>query len=152
MRCIQKQRGSYSQVEAMLFGQAGMLDEALDCPYYRLLQREYRFLRHKFGLTPLDPSLFKNLRIRPVNFPCLKLAQLTAVWTQHDTLFSEILTAGSIGQIKQYLRVSPSEYWATHYKFPFCFPPERKAGGRKFLMYPADKYGGSDTFCLWCPE
>ncbi|RHU26191.1 DUF2851 family protein [Parabacteroides sp. TM07-1AC] len=117
LRCIQKQRGSYSQVEAMLFGQAGMLDEALDCPYYRLLQREYRFLRHKFGLTPLDPSLFKNLRIRPVNFPCLKLAQLTAVWTQHDTLFSEILTAGSIGQIKQYLRVSPSEYWATHYNF-----------------------------------
>ena len=106
LRCIQKQRGSHSQVEAMLFGQAGMLDETLDCPYYRLLQREYRFLRHKFGLTPLDPSQFRSLRIRPVNFPCLKLAQLAAVWTQYDTLFSVILAAGSIGCIKQCFRVS----------------------------------------------
>ena len=117
LRCIQKQRGSHSQIEAMLFGQAGMLDETLDCPYYRLLQREYRFLRHKFGLTPLDPSQFRSLRIRPVNFPCLKLAQLAAVWTQYDTLFSVILAAGSLGRIKQCFRVSPSVYWETHYNF-----------------------------------
>lgn len=135
LRCIQKQRGSHSQIEAMLFGQAGMLDETLDCPYYRLLQREYRFLRYKFGLTPLDPSLFRSLRIRPVNFPCLKLAQLAAVWTQYDTLFSVILAAGSIGRIKQCFRVSPSVYWETHYNF-------RSVSARK------EKQVGENSLCI----
>ena len=64
LRYIQKQRASESQVEAMLFGQAGMLSEEGSCHYYRLLRREYEFLRHKFGLKPLDESLFKSLRIR----------------------------------------------------------------------------------------
>ena len=135
LRCIQKQRGSHSQIEAMLFGQAGMLDETLDCPYYRLLQREYRFLRHKFGLTPLDPSQFRSLRIRPVNFPCLKLAQLAAVWTQYDTLFSVILAAGSLGRIKQCFRVSPSVYWETHYNF-------RSVSARK------EKQVGENSLCI----
>ena len=58
LRYIQKQRASESQVEAMLFGQAGMLSEEGSCHYYRLLRREYEFLRHKFGLKPLDDSLF----------------------------------------------------------------------------------------------
>lgn len=133
LRCIRKQRGSHSQVEAMLFGQAGMLDEDLDCPYYRLLQREYRFLRHKFALTPLEPHLFKSLRIRPINSPSLKLAQLSAVWSQYDTLFSEILTAGNIGQIKRYLRVSPSEYWTTHYNFRMPSPEKEKPVGENAL-------------------
>ena len=133
LRCIQKQRGSHSQIEAMLFGQAGMLDETLDSPYYRLLQREYRFLRHKFGLTPLDPSQFRSLRIRPVNFPCLKLAQLAAVWTQYDTLFSVILAAGSIGRIKQCFRVSPSVYWETHYNFRSVSVRKEKQVGENSL-------------------
>lgn len=116
-----------------MFGQAGMLDETLDCPYYRLLQREYQFLRHKFGLTPLDPSQFRSLRIRPVNFPCLKLAQLAAVWTQYDTLFSVILAAGSIGRIKQCFRVSPSVYWETHYNFRSVSVRKEKQVGENSL-------------------
>ena len=88
LRYIQKQRASESQVEAMLFGQAGMLSEEGSCHYYRLLRREYEFLRHKFGLKPLDDSLFKSLRIRPTNFPHVKLAQLAAIWHRYDTLFS----------------------------------------------------------------
>lgn len=133
LRYIQKQRGSSSQVEAMLFGQAGMLNEAIDCPYYRLLQREYQFLRYKFGLTPLDCSQFRNLRIRPINFPCLKLAQLAAVWMQYDTLFSVILTAGSIGEIKQCLRVTPSVYWETHYHFRCASAVKEKTVGENSL-------------------
>ena len=117
----------------MLFGQAGMLNEAIDCPYYRLLQREYQFLRYKFGLTPLDCSQFRNLRTRPINFPCLKLAQLAAVWMQYDTLFSVILTAGSIGEIKQCLRVTPSAYWETHYHFRSASAIKEKTVGENSL-------------------
>ena len=133
LRYIQKQRSSHSQIEALLFGQAGMLEELGDCHYYRLLQREYHFLRHKFGLTPLDNSQFRSLRTRPINFPYLKLAQLASVWVQHDTLFSVILNAGSVGQIKQCFRVRPSEYWETHYHFRSPSAKKDKSMGEKSL-------------------
>lgn len=132
-RCIQKQRGSFSQIEALLFGQSGMLSEEGNDAYYRLLQREYRFLQHKFGLLPIDSSVFKNLRIRPVNFPYLKLAQLASLWVQYDTLFSALLEAGSPGQIKHYFRITPSEYWETHYHFRYASPKKEKPLGENSL-------------------
>lgn len=119
-RYIQKQRISQSQVEAMLFGQAGMLRENIEkCEYYRLLQREYAFLRHKFGLQPLEESIFKQLRLRPQSFPQVKLAQLAAIWCQHDILFSKILEAKTPGEIKSFFRLQPSDFWLTHYQFNY---------------------------------
>ncbi|RHO74415.1 DUF2851 family protein [Parabacteroides sp. AF48-14] len=133
LRCIRKQRSSSSQVEAMLFGQAGMLAEENEDHYYRLLQREYEFLRHKFDLSPMDDFVFKSLRTRPVNFPYLKVAQLATLWVQHDTLFSAILEAGSTGDIKKYFRVSPSDYWETHYHFRYASPRKEKPMGENAL-------------------
>lgn len=133
LRCIQKQRSSHSQVEAMIFGQAGMLMEENDDHYYRLLQREYDFLRHKFALSPMEDFVFKNLRTRPVNFPYLKVAQLAALWVQHDTLFSAILEARSTGDIKKYFRIPPSDYWETHYHFRYASPQKEKTIGENAL-------------------
>ncbi len=133
LRCIQKQRNSHSQIEAMLFGQAGMLEEENDDHYYRLLQREYDFLRHKFSLSPMEDFVFKNLRTRPVNFPYLKVAQLAALWVQYDTLFSAILEARSTGEIKKYFRIPPSGYWETHYHFRYASPRKEKTIGENTL-------------------
>ena len=133
LRCIQKQRSSHSQIEAMLFGQAGMLEEGNDDHYYRLLQREYDFLRHKFSLSPMEDFVFKNLRTRPVNFPYLKVAQLAALWVQYDTLFSAILEARSTGEIKKYFRIPPSGYWETHYHFRYASPRKEKTIGENAL-------------------
>lgn len=132
-RCIQKQRNSISQVEAMLFGQAGMLQHESSDHYYRLLQREYQFLRYKFNLVSLDESLFKSLRVRPGNFPHIKLAQLAAIWTQHDTLFSKIMEAHTPGEIKSFFRVRPSDYWLTHYHFRYSSVSKEKTMGDSFL-------------------
>ena len=134
LRCIQKQRNSHSQIEAMLFGQAGMLEEENDDHYYRLLQREYDFLRHKFGLSPMEDFVFKNLRTRPVNFPYLKVAQLAALWVRYDTLFSAILEARSTGEIKKYFRIPPSGYWETHYHFRYASPRKEKTIGENALL------------------
>ena len=124
-RYIQKQRGSQSQVEAMLFGQAGMLEETLPDHYYRLLQNEYRFLQQKFQLKPIDASLFKSFRIRPASFPFLKIAQLAAIWVKHDTLFS-ILLSGDLAAIREIFMTLPSDYWQTHYHFRHPSPPKEK--------------------------
>ncbi len=134
LKYIQKQRGSQTQVEALLFGQAGLLEEEIEnASYYRLLQREYRFLCHKFGLRPPVPTLAESLSNRAYAFPHLKLAQLAAVWMQQDTLFSAILEARTLGEIKNYFRVVPSAYWETHYHFRSASAPKRKPLGETAL-------------------
>ena len=118
LRCILKHRNFPSQIEAMFFGQAGLLEEPVENDhYYRFLQQEYRFLRQKFSLQPLDKSVFKQLRLRPGATPHVKLAQLAALWTQHDTLFSALLEARTPREVKNYFRIAPSDYWRTHYHF-----------------------------------
>lgn len=133
LKYIQKQRGSQTQVEALIFGQAGLLEEEIDNAYYRLLQREYRFLRYKFALVPPRPTLAESFRNRPYAFPHVKLAQLAAVWTQQDTLFSALLEAHTLGEIKNYFRVQPSAYWETHYHFRSASAPQRKPLGQTAL-------------------
>jgi hypothetical protein len=107
---ILKQRGNRVQIEALLFGQAGLLNEQLDEPYYQLLQQEYRFLRQKYGLTPSDYCMIKQFRIRPTGFPHVRIAQLAAILTYHDTLFSRILEDCRSETLKAYFNVSLSEY------------------------------------------
>jgi hypothetical protein len=133
-RYIRKQRGCYSQIESMLFGQAGMLEETLDCHYYRLLQQEYKFFRHKFDLSALDAFLFKNLRMRPNNFPSVKLAQLAALWFRYDTLFSIIRDEENPERIKNLFKVPPSDYWLTHYHFGKVSGDKEKVLGENALL------------------
>ncbi|MDF9830502.1 DUF2851 family protein [Parabacteroides sp. PF5-6] len=132
-QCIRKQRDNPVQVEALLFGQAGMLEYPGRCPYYLLLQREFHFLKQKYNLRPLDASLFKNLRVRPGNFPYQRLAQLAAIWTAHGSLFSLILESNVLNQMKGYLKQAPSEYWKTHYHFRYASPQKEKTIGEDSL-------------------
>lgn len=118
LQCILKQRGSASQIEAMFFGQAGLLKENIENDhYYRLLQQEYKFLQYKFGLKPLDSVVFKRLRLRPGATPHLKLAQLAAFWIRYDSLFPALLEARTPSEVKKFFRIAPSGYWRTHYHF-----------------------------------
>lgn len=127
---IQKQKGSPVQIEALLFGLAGLLDEKNEDPYYQLLQREYTFLRKKYGLKPLDSFLFKKLRNRPVNFPHIRLAQLAAIWINNDTIFSKILESDQLEVLKNCFDVPLSDYWDTHYHFQYPSPMRKKSIGR----------------------
>ncbi|MDR1103373.1 MAG: DUF2851 family protein [Tannerella sp.] len=127
--CIRKHRNSRLSVEALLFGQAGLLAEACDDPYCRLLQREYAFLQTKYGLKPVEGFLFRKLRTRPVNFPHVRLAQLAAIWSANDTLFSEILENSRPEMLKERFDVSVSDYWETHYHFGAASPKGKKKIG-----------------------
>ena len=126
---IRKQRCNSLQIEALLFGQAGLLTGTLDDPYYRLLQQEYQFLQKKYKLKQVDYGTIKQLRMRPINFPHLRLAQLAAVWTHNDTLFSRILEDNQLETLKECFDVSLSEFWDTHYHFRFSSPIKKKTIG-----------------------
>ena len=118
LRYIQKQGDSLVQIEALLFGQAGMLneDKPLD-DYYALLQKEYHFLKNKYELKPLDSYIFKQLRMRPSALPQIRIAQLASLMYNAHGLFSRIMECDDIGRVRLMLHQNASEYWQTHYSF-----------------------------------
>lgn len=118
LRYIQKQGDNLIQIEALLFGQAGMLDnpDKID-DYYVLLEKEYSFLKNKYDLKPLESYVFKKLRTRPTAFPQIRIAQLAALLHSSQGLFSKIIACEDVGRIRLMFHINASEYWQTHYKF-----------------------------------
>lgn len=118
LKYIQKQGDNIVQIEALLFGQAGMLT---DCnkrdEYFDLLQKEYDFLCNKYTLQPLDTLLFKKLRTRPTSLPEIRVAQLAALLHSSQGLFSKIISCEDPGRIRLMFHINASEYWQTHYTF-----------------------------------
>lgn len=113
-----KHRDNLFQMEAMLFGQSGLLNEKTATDEYSLaLLREYSFLKAKFSLTPLEGSMWRMARMRPASFPHLRIAQAAALLHRAEFLFSQIIEETDLQKLRNMLRVTPSEYWRTHYRF-----------------------------------
>lgn len=128
-RAVDKHRDNLFQVEALFLGTAGLLDEQLDHAdtYYESLQREFAYLRHKFELphsTPCPP--WRLLRLRPGNFPHLRLAQLASLYHREQALFSRAMEANNLDELRQLFRISPSPYWEEHYNFATTSPHTSK--------------------------
>ena len=115
---IQKHSNSLFQVEALLFGQAGLLEDNNPHDlYYRQLQHEYAFLKNKYVLKNLDGFLFKNMRVRPQALPMVRLAQLAAALQKSGRLFSVMLEKEDYQTVRLFFQAEPSPYWQTHYTF-----------------------------------
>ena len=115
---IQKHSDSLFQVEALIFGQAGLLEDYIPHDtYYTQLQQEYAFLRNKYVLKNIDGFLFKNMRVRPQAFPLVRLAQLATLLQKSGRLFSVILTKEDFQALRLHFQAEPSDYWQTHYVF-----------------------------------
>ena len=126
---LAKHKNQIHQVEALLFGQAGLLEENFSEDYPKLLQREYNFLKKKYRLSKIhQPVHF--LRMRPCNFPTIRLAQLAVLITESSHLFSKIKEAASAADFKKWFNVTANDYWHYHYKFdePSAFK-KKKLGG-----------------------
>ncbi len=104
------------QLEALLLGQAGLLEEKFTDDYPRLLQREFAFLKKKYKLKSIHQPIH-FLRMRPGNFPTIRLAQLAALIVESAHLFSKIKEAKSIKEIQQGFDVTANDYWHYHYCF-----------------------------------
>ncbi len=113
---LAKHKSQIQQLEALLLGQADLLDGKHQEDYPRLLQREYKFLKEKYKLKPIHlPVHF--LRMRPGNFPTIRLAQLAALITGSAHLFSKIKEAKTMKEIQQWFDVTANDYWHYHYRF-----------------------------------
>ena len=114
---IAKHKSSLLQIEALLFGQAGFLDEHYEDAYLQKLQNEYVFLKQKYKLKSIDKHLWKFLRLRPVNFPTIRISMFANLIYTSTHLFSKIIEMESYNELKKLMNVEASVYWHTHYIF-----------------------------------
>lgn len=114
---LAKHKNNREQLEAMLYGQAGMLEENLNDDYYLHLQKEYRFFQRKFNLQPIESHLWKFLRLRPASFPTIRISQFADLIYQSNHLFSRLLEIKDIPDVRKLFNVKAAPYWQTHYKF-----------------------------------
>ncbi len=113
---LAKHKNQINQLEALLLGQANLLNGDFTDDYPKLLQREYRFLRKKYDLQS-NTVLPHFLRMRPANFPTVRLAQLAMLVNQSNHLFSKIKELRSVKEVKELLNVTANDYWHYHYSF-----------------------------------
>jgi len=113
---LQKHKNNLLQIEAMFFGQAGLLDVSTSSAtdeYVEKLKKEYAFLKSKFNLTPLVQPCWKMMRVRPSNFPQVRIAQFSALIHQSSKLFSKVIENPDYQYICSLFDVEASDYWTT---------------------------------------
>ncbi len=121
-KIVRKHSDNRFQVEALLFGTAGMLDEglfrdAVSDRYFRDLTKEYKILSSKYSLRPIHGWMWKFSKLRPVNFPTVRISQLAAMLSVTGGLFSRTLEASDIDQLNYVFEAGASDYWNDHYVF-----------------------------------
>ena len=123
-----KHKNQIHQLEALLFGQSGLLSGTFNDEYARLLQREYQFLQKKYNLKKIDiPIHF--LRMRPGNFPTIRLAQMAMLLHRSIHLFATILETENSKELRKLFAIEPNDYWLYHYLFDDQSPFKNKKLG-----------------------
>ena len=124
---VGKHRDDLFQVEAIFMGQAGLLnldtvpqhyrEQALNEGYFAKLRNEYQYLAHKFSLEPMDAKLWRFLRLRPQNFPHIRISQLANLYYERKANLSKLIECETIGQLQDMMLTHVTPYWETHYTF-----------------------------------
>lgn len=117
LKNLARHKNNIVQIEALIYGQAGFLEDEAEDYYYKNLKNEYDYLALKYSLKPMDKSLWKFMRLRPLNFPTIRLAQFAMLIHQSSALFSKVLECSSLSGFKKLFSVETSEYWNNHYRF-----------------------------------
>ena len=158
MGAVNKHRDNLFQIEAIFFGQAGLLQELPLDAYTESMIKEYRYFRHKFSLTPSDECHWRFLRMRPGNFPHIRIAQLACLYFHAQGLLSQLMEAGTLKQVRGLLCGGTSEYWLTHYRFGEVSPPHPKSLSGKSIdlliintvipfLYAYGKHRANEILC-----
>lgn len=130
LKYLSKHRNNFFLLEAMLFGQSGLILKPSREKYENDLITEYSYLRQKLNLKPIEGHLWKFLRLHPSGFPTLRIAQFASLMHKSTHLFSSILEAKKIQDIESMLDVDCSGYWETHYVFGKPSPRRSKKIGK----------------------
>jgi len=123
---INKHKNQPNQLESILFGQAGLLDKNFKEDYPVMLKKEYNYLKQKYNLQ-MPKIVLHFLRMRPLNFPTIRLAQLSMLLHKASHLFSIIIEADDLKKVTSILQITASDYWNNHYQLdtPTTYQPKK---------------------------
>ena len=127
LSAVGKHRDNLFQIEAIFMGQAGLLElntvperyqqQALNEGYFAKLRNEYQYLAHKFQLQPMNAQSWRFLRLRPQNFPHIRIAQLANLYYSRRAGLSQLMACRTAEEMRQALATEVTPYWQTHYSF-----------------------------------
>ncbi|MEN8123944.1 MAG: DUF2851 family protein [Bacteroidota bacterium] len=130
---FRKNQYNLENLEALLYGQAGFLSDNIDDNYYHKLKTKYNFLKHKYSLEALGNSQFQFFRLRPNNFPTIRIAQLASLYFIHKSMFSKIIEIENLEEFYELFDKGVSEFWKTHYNFSSLSKKSNKKLSRSFI-------------------
>jgi hypothetical protein len=114
---VRKVSSNRYQLEALFFGQAGLLTDPIESMYYRELKEAYRYLKRKYQLQEISKNQVQFFRLRPNNFPTIRLSQLADLYYNYQSLFSKLIEIEDINDFYKLLGVSTAPFWQSHYTF-----------------------------------
>lgn len=126
LNLLLRHRDNDIYIESMMFGCAGFLERDFEEDYPSLLKRDFMMLKSKFGLKVMPLSNWKFLRLRPPNFPTIRIAQLAKIITKNGNMFSKIRDADDIQEIRNLFDVELNSYWDNHFQFDKTSKVERR--------------------------
>lgn len=130
---IRKEGFELENIEALLFGNAGLLDSDKEDQYFKDLKFRYFYLLQKYQLEKPIVAPVQFFKLRPDNFPTIRLSQLAALYHHQQNLFSKIIKLNSVLAIYPFFEVSASSYWLNHYQFDKESPEKKKLLSRSFV-------------------
>ncbi|WP_282068875.1 DUF2851 family protein [Olleya namhaensis] len=130
---VRKQQSSLLSLEALFYGQASLLDKEVEDIYHLGLQKEYTFLKQKFKLDNSSVSPLQFFRLRPPNFPTIRLSQLANLYHLHQNLFSKVIASENLEAIYKMFSVSTSPFWESHYTFEKVSKTRKKQITKSFI-------------------
>lgn len=133
LKIVQQNCRSLPMVEALVFGVAGLLEDPFTDEYPLMLQRDFKFLEAKYQLKPIRSSYWKFLRMRPSNFPTIRLSQWAGLLTRTSGRFFQLLEHGDIPEIFTEGEIVTSPYWFNHYLFDKPSVFQRKSLGKESI-------------------
>ena len=114
---VRKVSQKTQDIEALFFGQSGLINKEVEDTYFKQLKKDYLFLKNKFQLSNEGVLPLQFFRLRPSNFPTIRLSQLANLYASHQQLFSKLMGASSTKDVYNILNVKASVFWETHYTF-----------------------------------
>ena len=114
---VRKERFDLEQLTALFFGQAGFLEEDLEEHYHQQLKEKYRYLKHKHKLNSISKNAFQFFRMRPQNFPTIRIAQLASLLFAHQNLFSKLMNINKKEDFYDLFSFEVDAFWKTHFTF-----------------------------------
>ncbi len=124
LNIITKHSNNLLQIESLLYGQSGLMPSISSNDYISKLKKEWDFLKIKYNLNPMNSSLWKFMRMRPVSFPTIRISQFANLIYNSAGLLNDILEADKLHYVISLLSVTASPYWDNHFQF------EKKSTGK----------------------